>query len=108
GLGGGGDGLAGDHGVDDAAEDGADDGRREEDPELRQRPAAHEDGGAEAPRRVYRQIGHGDADEMNQGQPEPDGHGRKPGGARLSVEPRMMKRNIRVSTVSATSAATRV
>ena len=42
---------------------------------------------------------------MNQRQPESDGEGCEPVGARLSVAPRMMIRNMKVITTSLTSAA---
>src|SRR5208283_3791634 len=44
-----------------------------EEPKLRERPAAHEERGTGAPSWVHRGAGDGDADEVNEGEGEPNG-----------------------------------
>src|SRR5437870_387295 len=64
--------LLGDERIDDAGRGSSQNRRHPEQPELLKGPASHEEGGARAPRRVDRGVGHGDRDQMDQGQAEPD------------------------------------
>src|SRR5262249_22926553 len=54
--------IGADHAVDDAREDRADQRRQPEQPELLERPAAREQRGSRAARRVHRGVRHRDAD----------------------------------------------
>ncbi len=98
--------LAGDDRVNNPGERGADDGGEPEEPELLDGPAADEERGSGAAGGVHREIGDRDADEVDQREPEADGDRREACGARLSVAPRMIMRKKKVSTISATRAAT--
>ena len=69
--------LAGDERIDDAREDGADDRRDPEQPELREGPAADEERRAGAAGRVDREVGDRDADQVDQRQAEADGDRRE-------------------------------
>ena len=81
---------------------GADDRRHPEEPQLLERPSADDDRGSGAARRVHREIGDGYTDQVNQREAEADRDGRKAlPGARRSVAPRMIMRNMNVSTISA-------
>ena len=69
--------AAGDGAVDQRAQQGADDRRHPEQPQLRERPAADEDRHAGAARRVHRGVGHRDADQVDQRQAQADGDRRE-------------------------------
>ena len=93
--------------IDSGTKQSADDRRHPEKPQLLDRPASDKHGDAGAARRVDGGVRHRDADQVDQRQAEADRDRRKPCGARLSVAPRMMSRNIMVMTTSLTSAATK-
>ena len=54
--------------IDNTCESGADDRCQPEEPELLDGPATNEDGGAGAAGRVDREVGDGDADQVDEGQ----------------------------------------
>jgi len=91
--------------IHDAGDQGADDRRDPEQPELIERPATRKQCRARAARRIHRRIGHGNADQMDQGQRQADREAGKTGGARLSVLPRITSRKNAVSTISQVNAA---
>jgi len=64
--------LLRDRGVEQSRDCGAHDRGDPEEPQLLQRPAAHENCLAGAARRVDRSVGHRNADQVDQGQPQPD------------------------------------
>ena len=59
--------------VDGSGQERTHDRRYPEEPELAEGPSADEQGRAGAPSRVHRRVGHGDADEVDEGQSEADG-----------------------------------
>lgn len=93
--------------VDQSTEERTNDRRNPEQPELTNGPIAHKQRNACAAGRIHRRIRDRNADQMDRVKPRPIASGAKPWGARLSMEPRIIKRNIRVMTISVTKAATK-
>src|SRR5262249_55649236 len=69
--------LAAQPAVQDTAGSAAENWRHPEQPQLRQRPTADKERGPRAARGIYRRIGDGNADQMDQRQRQPDGNRRK-------------------------------
>ena len=90
--------------VEDSGQHGAQDRCDPEQPELAERPAADEDRGAGAARGVDREVRDGDPDQVDQREPEADRDRREARRGAWSVAPRMITRNMNVSTTSVTSA----
>ena len=93
--------CSGERGVNHACEHRAKDGRQPEQPQLLQSPAASDQGGPGAAGGIDGEISHGNADQVDRVSANPIAMGAKPTGARSSVAPRMIIRNIKVSTISA-------
>ena len=68
---------------DDCSDDGSEDGRDPEEPELPEGCSVDEDCGAGAAGGIYGGVGDGDADEMDEGEAEADGDGREAFGGAL-------------------------
>src|SRR5712692_4787823 len=64
--------LLSDQRIHDPGRGGSQNRRHPEQPELLKGPASYEEGGARAPRGVDGGVGHGDRDQVDQGQAEPD------------------------------------
>ena len=97
--------LVADQAIGQGAEYRTENRRDPEQPQLGNRPVADVQGDRGAARRVHRGVGDRDADQVDQGQGQADGDRREACGARLEVAPRMISRNMPVSTTSLTSAA---
>ena len=66
--------IPSDPAIHDACDSRAQQRRQPEQPQLRQRPAAHEHGRACAARRIHRRVGDGNADEVNECEAQTDGN----------------------------------
>ena len=94
--------LAGDRAITHSRQYGADQRRDPKQPKLRDRPASDDDRRPRAPRWIHRRIGDGDADQVNDVRAMPMASGANPFGARSSVAPSMINKNINVMTNSVT------
>jgi hypothetical protein len=90
-----------DHGAEHRPRDGSD----PEHPQLRQRPTADDHRRSRAPRRVHREVGDRDTDQVDQRQPEADGDRGEPARAAIVGRAENDERNIIVRTISASSPA---
>ena len=100
-------GLAGEARVRESRDSGAHDWRDPEEPELRERPAARQTPPGPVERAgLTERLVTGMPMRWISVRPRPMAIGAKPAGARLSVAPRMIIRNMNVSTTSATRQAT--
>lgn len=88
----------------EAGEDGAEERRHPEHPQLRERPAADEDCGAGRAGGVDRGIGDREVDEVDQGQQRPMPTPASALVPRFEVDPRITMRNPKVITTSARNA----
>jgi len=64
--------------VEDSCDDGSNDGGNPEEPQLTDGPSSVEDCGGGTTGWVYRCVGDRDADQVNEGEAEPDGDGCQP------------------------------
>ena len=94
--------------MEESGDEGADDGRDPEEPELVDRPATDEERGRGATRRIHRGVGDRNADEMDERERETDREAGEADRGTLVGGAENDDRNMKVITTSQTSAEARL